>query len=481
MALIIKTKKMKIFKLLLALAIIFTSCQKESIDFEVHSIAALTSNFEGDLQFRSQLRLAFGKTVANALVHPEFRRYIQRYSIVDGADEFKCFNEIVFALRKDDQVTDELNLKEVLNAAIDEEVQELFGDNFLDLVLQNDPLVTIKLPDFFYSFRWDTQDVIPMVSVQTPFYFPAPETGFFSYLSYHYTGYSELLTPKRASDYFSLVIKYSEDYLLWEEFSNTTEKGISLFEILPQAENCWDKIETLIKDATTEAPNHFDMKYLKKRDLFSIYQEVCKPDFVAIEPCGEANLWDCPGAENATLFIESLEFNPIVHTSSSRIESIIYQEGMQLAIPLSNGNARNRHFTKPMAIIGYRKCEFIDFTTEFTLDEKKFHYGNLGEVILPVLNFDHLEYIDNPRFKKDINVHLSTGWPINTDEILELNLHVMFYQDEVNSNAIPGFEGGWWITNSSYDLYMGNIFILPQETPGIEKQSGNVLSIYLKF
>lgn len=478
----IKTDKMKIFKLLLALAIIFTSCQKESIDFEVHSITDLTSNFEGDLQFRSQLRLAFGKTVANALVHPEFRRYIKRSSIVDGANEFKCFREIVFALRKDDQVTDELNLKEILNAAVDEEVQELFGDDFLDLVLKNDPLITIKLPDFFYSFRWDTQDVIPMVSVQTPFYFSAPETGFSSYLSYHYTGYSELLTPKRASDYFSLVIKYSEDYLLWEEFANTTEKGISLFEILPQAENCWDKIEPLLDEVTTEAPNHFDMKYLKKRDLFSIFQQVCEPDFVATEPCGNENIWDCPNAENATIFIESLEFNPIVHGSSSILESLIYQDGMQLAIPLSNGNSRNRHFTKNMAIIGYRKCEFIDFTTEFTLDERKFHYGNLGEVILPKLNFDHLAYIDNPRIKKDVNVHLSTGWPITTDEVLELNTNVMFYLDEVNSNVIPGlFDRGWWITNSSYDRYLGNVFIIPQENPGIEKQSGNVISIYLKF
>ena len=69
----------------------------------------------------------------------------------------------------------------------DEEVKALFGETLTDREAEFDPMVTIKLPDLFYNYDWDTSDIIPFVGVMTPSLID------YCYVFYYYNGYSELI------------------------------------------------------------------------------------------------------------------------------------------------------------------------------------------------------------------------------------------------------------------------------------------------
>lgn len=109
--------------LLVLFLFIFLSCQKEELPFQSRTITEMTANMEGDIKELSQLRLSFGKAVANALEDVEFREYI---NTISRKNTQSYFNEIVFALHKDDIAVGNKTLETVIKEAVCKETKELY-------------------------------------------------------------------------------------------------------------------------------------------------------------------------------------------------------------------------------------------------------------------------------------------------------------------------------------------------------------------
>ena len=121
------------------------SCQKDPLP-QVDSIQELTKELNSEVKYRTQLRLAFGSTVANAFADPRFSEYILNTSKRSNS---KFYDEIVFALHMNEKVYSDKTLLDVLYDARSEEVVDLFGSELFDRILKDDPLVSIKIPDVF--------------------------------------------------------------------------------------------------------------------------------------------------------------------------------------------------------------------------------------------------------------------------------------------------------------------------------------------
>jgi len=139
---------MKSLFFILPIFLIF-SCGKEVLPFQKKTISELTLNMQSNIKKASEIRLAFGIAVANAMEDISFRNYIKNIS---SNNTDSIYKEILFALHKDDIVACNTTLAQYINMNINDEIKNIFGDQFIQKVLQEDPLVCIKIPDVFWGF-----------------------------------------------------------------------------------------------------------------------------------------------------------------------------------------------------------------------------------------------------------------------------------------------------------------------------------------
>ena len=179
------------------------------------------------------------------------------------------FPELFFGLGHDEIVTPSgATLHQHLKAAVDQEVFDLFGDTFLDQVLQYDPCVVIKLPDVFRTFDWDVEKLRPATIAQIPYtLFPEQILGDDNrFLAYYFNG------PKAVSysqfDYFYVAVKYSEDYTLLDKQNLINEKVISFYEFLPQALECDNAMKNEIIALDKPHLFHTNMIVVNKMQAF---------------------------------------------------------------------------------------------------------------------------------------------------------------------------------------------------------------------
>lgn len=276
--------------LLLIGIVFFISCTKNDFSDD-RNITSWTEHIPTQNRDLYQIRLAFGKTLAAALKEKELRAFIKQKSIIPGE---KVYQELVYALIKDEKLASGKTVAQVIQAHEDVEVKELFGETLLDRVATDDPMMAIKLPDVFYEKDWDTDALIPFVGVQTPSQIN------FSYVFYFHNGYHELLQEfekvfYKDVKYFYLMLKYSTDHTLINVNNMANEKNISLYELFPQFEYCSTNIiPQILKSGirSVDSPNEIILSKIK---CYEIWSELCsyKGDFgYTSDTCGL--LFECP-------------------------------------------------------------------------------------------------------------------------------------------------------------------------------------------
>jgi hypothetical protein len=274
--------------LLLIGIVFFISCSKNDFSDE-RNIASWTEHVPTQNRDLYQIRLAFGKTLAAALKEKELRAFIKQKSIITGE---KVYQELVYALIKDEKLPSGKTVAQVIQANEDAEVKELYGETLLDRVAIDDPMLAIKLPDVFYQYDWDTEGVTPFVGVETPSRIKVGQWET-HYSFYYYNGYQELIKDFESKyydniKYFYLMIKYASDHILINVNNMTNEKNITLEEFMPQIKLCKanilpDILKSGIRDSKT--PNKI---YLNLRTCFDIWYEQCSykgPFLYDQEPC----------------------------------------------------------------------------------------------------------------------------------------------------------------------------------------------------
>ena len=208
----------------LSLFILIASCSKDDFSSD-RNIVAWAENSNPNFKDLTQIRLAFGKSVARALGEQEFRAYIKEKSTIPGE---QIYHELLFALIKDDILPSGRTVAQLIQAHEDDEVKEIFGEILMDRVANDDPMVAIKLPDVFHQYDWDTQNVTPFVGVETPTKIKVGQWNL-HYVFYYYNGYHELIEDYESRNYenikyFYLMVKYASDHILINVNSMTNEK-----------------------------------------------------------------------------------------------------------------------------------------------------------------------------------------------------------------------------------------------------------------
>lgn len=252
-----------------AMCFLHLACNKDSLEGD-----SVIAGYAGVLPLESaelfKMRAAFAKTVARALCDDDFRKYFKN-NFCEAKDNH--YKELFFALHIGDKVKPNgTTLRALLEQNMDDEVKELFDDKLIPTVLEKDPCVVLKLPDLFQFFDWNVDKTIPMVIPLTP----NPETTFgkdLRYLAYFYNGKHDLIYD--AMDYFHCTLKYSEDYFLMDSRTFINEKGISIYEILPQAASCLGGMRREMIDMATPLPNAQEILAVHKMDLFKLWRDNC--------------------------------------------------------------------------------------------------------------------------------------------------------------------------------------------------------------
>lgn len=107
---------------------------------------------------------------------------------------------------------------------------------------------------------------------------PLPDKdGFNSYFSFHFSGYQKMLANHLLPDYFTIVVKYSEDYFLYNKNTQKNEKGLHIFDIVHQLEKNWDKMNSKVAEIGIPSSKDNNNLYVSKRELFNKYTTICEP------------------------------------------------------------------------------------------------------------------------------------------------------------------------------------------------------------
>jgi len=273
--------KLKIFLLTLLLV---SSCHQDELTNQ-KSIASWSEKAPSSIKDLFKIRLAFGKTVAAALREKEFRDFIKQKSVIPDK---QIFQELLFALVKDDVLPSGKSVSQLIRQYEDAEVKELFGETLMDRVAKDDPMVAIKLPDVFHKYNWNTDEVIPFVGVMTPV---TMDNG---YAFYYHNGYHEVIKEFEELffenvKYFYVMLKYSTDYMQLNVNNMANEKKISLFELFPQFEYCQSDIVFQVLKSGIRNMDNPNIMILEKMKCHQIWKDICsyKGDFAFDDtPCG---------------------------------------------------------------------------------------------------------------------------------------------------------------------------------------------------
>jgi hypothetical protein len=195
-----------ISKIILVCTLFFAiSCRKDSLE-SADKIQDYANKLTGSAVEFFKLRASLAKTMAKVCKDDEFRAYFKTQSTLKN----NHFKEFLIVQHLSDKVkSNGTSLKQLIESSIDEEVNGLFGTNLIQKVVELDPCVVLKLPDFFRYFQWETDDLIPMVIPVTP----DPEITFgqdLRYMAFFYNSKHTIIYDYM--DYFHLSLKNSEDY-----------------------------------------------------------------------------------------------------------------------------------------------------------------------------------------------------------------------------------------------------------------------------
>ncbi len=400
---------MKSILVITLLMFTLVSCNKEKIPFTQKSINSLTSEVNEENKYLTQLRLSFAKVVANAFEDIEFREYINKVSR-ENTDSF--FNEIVFAIHKDDKVIGDKSLKTILEEAADKEIKSLLGANFIDRVLKDDPLVVIKIPDIFYDFDWDVEQYAPLVLSKTPIPL-SDDNNFFSYFAFHYSGFQKIFSNHLLPNYFTIVIKYSEDYILYNKNTERSEKNIHIFDIVHQVKRKWETINSKIHNIGVPYFLDKNMIFLKKRDIFNLAANIIEPHLFTygdFSNCNKPCYRDCTNLDSLYNVLDWISLNSLIIDQDSK-GSILFKENYSLLffISIANGNIYKK-IIDMYDLSGFRKTEFVDRNLDIDYEITEETYENIGEVKL--LNLKSYEF-NYKRFKSKkivLNHLIEKGW-----------------------------------------------------------------------
>ncbi len=421
--------KMKYLYLLLILTLI--SCHKDPIPFQSKSISDLTSDVPEEIKEKTQLRLAFAKAVANALEDVEFRDYINRVSRKNSG---KYFNEILFAIHKDEKAVGNKTLETVVEEAADKEIKDLYGSEFIGKVLVEDPLVAIKIPDIFYDFNWETQKYAPMVLAKTPVDLQ-DENNFKAFYAYHFSGYQAVFSQHKIPKYFSLVIKYSEDYILYNKLTKQNEKNIQIGNIINQVEKVWTDLEAHIIQSGVSYSMDNKFVFIKKRDIFDAYKTTYEPSsfqFGDFSNCNEICKRDCLPKDSINNVLEKIKLMTPIIIDSDQKGSILFEENYSLLyfISIPNNAGIPVKIVDEYSLAGFRKVEFVNRNLDIKYKLEKNDYEDIGEVNLMTIN--NIDYNSN-KFKGMeivLNHLIEKGW--QGDSRYNLSIMELKQEDLVN-------------------------------------------------
>lgn len=461
--------------ILLGCTIFFSSCpNKIEIPFQPKSITELTSNLTGELKDRMILRLAFAKAVANALEDMELREYIYQVS-KENTKSF--FNELVFAIHKDDKVVGNKSLETVITEAVDKEITDFYGSgsDFIKKVLAEDPLVSIKIPDIFYDLSLEIEKYAPMVLTKTPDYI-SDDQQIESYISYHYSGFQEVNNIFNKPKYFSIVVKYSEDYILYDKEGETNEKNVNIFYILPQFQKHWNSIKNKIENLGTPYFNDENKIFLNKLDLFGFYSSNYEPQnshFGDFSNCMEVCKRDCLTKDSINNVLLKLKIDPKIIDKDIK-SSVLFEENYNLLFFLSKTDqfGQSVETLDKYALTGLRKKNYVDrnLKLELSIFEKTFE--NIGTIRIPELNYTY-EYSNYQAKNISLNHLLLKGWG---EEKQYYSTIVLTY----TQNDLLNFTNQILFTKLPEKIVFSDAFILGQypmdycDDPGTEFYTGSI-------
>ncbi len=472
----IKYTKLLIFALILSL---FSCKYYDPKPFVYHDILSLTSEINKDNKYLFTNRLAFAKLLAKALENVELKDYIKRIS---KDKTVNSFNEIIFALHKDDIIEDGKTLQDYILDEMDNEIKSLYKDDFIAKILEQDPMLSIKLPDIFYNVNWEVCDFSPMVYAKTIDPIGYDKLGPY-YIGYHCSGYQDRLYQLRKVNKFSLVVKFSEDYILLDVDKLANFQGIPLSYIFPQYSlPVWDKLKGKILSRSYKSPVGNNLYYIKKRVMFDLYKELEENEYrkyIDSTGCDEKCLRDCVPVDSTYNTIESITERTNI-TDIFWDNSYILRENKDLLMYYNSFLGGDIvEVVDKYYIAGFRIADFITRKIRVDLKPEIEKYDEIGKIKIPYV---YVEVEDEKFNKIQLNHVVEKGWnsPKNRDRDIEF---FSIYRE----NLIAKFRIGIGKLNDISDEYVtyyqdvGNEYITYCEPPVKNYPFGNILAISYRY
>jgi len=404
------------------LVLILVSCYKDLVNKQ-YTIKDWTQSMTSDLKLKTELRLGFGKAVANAFGNQAFRKYFHDISI-KGQDSM--FNEILFAVHKDDIVENGKTVAQIIGESADSEVRGIFGDSLVEKVLQIDQCVCMKIPDLLFELNWNPKDFAPCVYVETP----QNLNGLCDYQVYHESGYQGLINDFEVSYplHYYVMVKYSEDYSLIDTDTWLNEKGISFTEFMPQLGSDWEEWKTKFKLIAEASPYGKKIIFIPKYKAYEMWIEKNAyngPFLSELPDCGMNCLRKChPSLKYPTVLENFNSFTPILFHSVGGI----FRESQNYFFQF-HYLGTDTTFSL-LAIPGLRSKKIGYKASILELDVKREEFDNLGEVIIPFLKSD-FDFTRKQLIKTEINFPIFNSstearsfqvdyyWPIYNDIVIK--------------------------------------------------------------
>lgn len=386
-------------------------------------------DFNPEVKFRTQLRMAFGKTLSKAIINPEVLDYIKDESITTDIQGYK---EILFGIHVDKEVYNGKTLRAYIHESMDDEVKGLFSGNLVDTLLSFDPLITIKIPDIFSDVDWGKDGVVPLVYVQTSI----PLKGYDEYIAYHGSGYQELISSDSKPPYFCISVKYSEDYILLNQRVQINEKNISLYEFFPQiSRSDWLELEETVLAHSPEAPGVPGYYYCLKKDIYRAHRSLNKENLDLIEDdqnCNEECKRDCRNPENIKTVLKNYVLNvgtPVVQRDRSRMFLETYNVSFIMFYHKDENNINSR-----LGVHGNRIADIVEQVIgEYKVKLEDRCYDGIGDITLPVIHGSKSFDFSGASLTFD-DVVIFDGWSESRrDSSYGINVYYSEYGDLVNS------------------------------------------------
>ncbi|HMG15383.1 MAG TPA: hypothetical protein VK590_08060 [Saprospiraceae bacterium] len=363
---------------------------------EQYLILNWTKNLDSITKLRTELRLSFGKTIANALGNKKFRDYIKKISENLSDSSFK---EILFSVHQNDLVDGSNSFKQIIKKYVDCEVKTLFGDSLVEKTLLYDPCVCLKIPDFLFDLNWNTVDFAPCVYVQTL----NSLDGYQDYMVYHFSGYQNLIKDYEYTkpEHYYIMVKYSEDYSLVNTDTWKNEKGISFFEFLPQVQSNWPDLQSLILDKSITTMYGSNFVFIAKYEAYKVWSQKYSYHGTLLSQspgCGEQCLRDC--AKQDDFVPTTLDYVQVTNPLFYQEPGTLFNESTTLIFGFWNSGLGSFENLFAIPSIRFKKLGFKP--KSIYLKNIYNNYENLGYIQVPYIDF---QYDQDKKSGNKINVN----------------------------------------------------------------------------